>query len=139
MARSSFYDPTLGTTSNFLINYEELTGPDQQDQVSYEGNAGGTGIIGTKGDKAPLLLHLTGKCVHQVQKDMFLRYKALDTSFKFTDEDSNAYEVTMTGLAWVKKGCSYNQFDASMRRHYWTYTMELTIIRVISGEYAGLI
>lgn len=139
MAKCTFYDPVLGVTNTWLLNYEEMTGPDQQDQITYEGNAARTGIIGTMGDKAPLVMQMTGKCVHSVQYELFMRYKAMSNTFKFSDEDGNEYEVQMTGLTWTKKACSYNQFDGNMRRHYWAYSMQLTIIRVISGDLLGLI
>lgn len=138
MAKCSFYDPVTASGYTWHLNYLSCDGPSRPANVSYDSRSSGQGVIPTQGDYTPLVLVLKGTILKRSQYLAFWEYRHKDNSFRFTDEEGQEFEVTMTGFDCAKERTTYNPFDPDMRGHKWSYTMTLQILRVIDGDLEGV-
>lgn len=141
MARTpcEFYDPVTATTYEWPVNYLQQEGPARVANVSFDSQASSLGVIATEGEVSPLVLQLQGTILHKEQHLTFLAYFAKENTFRYTDEEGNEYEVTMDAYEPTKERVRWNPRDPLMRSHKWTYRMRLRVIRIISGDYVGVV
>lgn len=136
--KCQFYDPATDTTYTWHVNHEAKKGPSRVRNTNFESRAiPGFGVIGTQGDDQPLLVQLSGTIIHQAQFEAFHEFFNLSNTFRWTDEAGNEYEVTMTKYEPDQRRVHWNFADSNMRYHVWNWSMELWILRVISGELYG--
>lgn len=136
--RNTFLDPRTGHSYTWQINHteEEEGGVDRPTEVL--GRTDG-GYIVQQGAGGPLRLRMTGTILHQHQFDEFKNFVALcrTQTIHFTDFAGDSYEVVVTSWKPVRKRTLRNPRDSAIRLHYWTYTMELQVVRVIAGTWLG--
>ena len=137
--KNTFYNPVTLATYEWAINHTEQNGPSRESNTQYEGQSSDLGIIGFQGQDQPLIIELRGKILHKSQYLKFWEYRHITNTFKFTDFESNIYEVTMTGLVFEKRRVAWNFADAmNMPFHTYDYTMTLRVLTIISGDLFGL-
>lgn len=134
-----FHDPVGNTTYAWPVNYLSQEGPARVANVSFDSQANGLGVMATEGDISPLILSLSGTILHKAQHITFLTYFKMENTFRYTDEEGNEYEVTMDAYEPTKERVLWNPRDVNMRSHKWTYKMRLRVVRIISGDYYGVV
>lgn len=137
-----FTDPTNGETYPWPINHltEENAG---RSRAITRGAPTGTnvGLNRTQGDPSPVLLTLKGTMLTKAQRDETIRWwgKCDTHTIYFKDFEGAEYEVLITNFVPTRRAVARNQKDlANMPTWVIDYTIEMEVVRVISGPWAGV-
>lgn len=97
----------------------------------------GTRTIQQQGNLDALRFVYSGSILEKPQLVAMLDWLALceTQTIHFEDFEGDHYEVVITDFRPRRVWTARNPRDGSTR--YWTYKLELTVIRVISGTYVG--
>lgn len=136
-----FFDPATSETYAWVINHsdEEETGRDRS--VTIEANTGNVGLVKQQGELTPLTLRYTGTILTRAQLvTMNAWYTKCETrSIHFTDFAGDAYEVVITAFHPKRLRAALNPRDpVNAPLHYWTYTIEMMVLAVLGGTWAGM-
>lgn len=141
--REKFIDPrAVRPTYNFQVNHDEEETFGRTRNVTKTANTANTGLVRQQGARDALTLHLSGKLLHAAQHDeMWAWYELCDEqTIYFEDFVGTTFEVTITSFNPVRKRVVRNQADiANAPMHYWAYTLELDVVRIVSGPLSGVI
>jgi hypothetical protein len=139
MARVSnrFTDPATGAFYDWRINHDTEDEGGRERQITLSGNTSGLGLVRQQGEQTPLTLKYSGSILHLSQLQAFWHWFQLCQSqtIFFRDFYGDEYEVTITTFSPVRHR-GENRNDASIPHHYWTYTIEMQVLRVVSGTLA---
>jgi hypothetical protein len=93
-----------------------------------------------QGDDEAMVFRLSGTILHQAQYEKFIAYSAIgrSRSMWYTDFEGYIYEVMLSSFKARRSRTIRNPRDPSIRLHYYTYTMELHVIRAITGPWVGV-
>lgn len=141
-AIQQFHDPVVGDTYVWPINHDEEQDFGQARNISTEANTGNVGLIRMQGDKAPLKLRFSGRMLERSHRDAFLAWfqRCQYRTILFTDVEGTVFEVLITSFNPIRKRAVRNTRDlVNAPTFTWSYTLEMDVIRVISGPLAGLI
>lgn len=96
------------------------------------------GLVMQQGSDGPMILRFTGTILHASQFAAMRAYFNLSRTetIIFTDFAGDSYEVVITAFNPTRKRTLRNPRDVSIHLHYWTYTIELTVVRVLTGAWA---
>lgn len=135
MARDRFIDPTTGETYSFHVNHDAEEDSGRSRNIDLSGVTGGARLVRQQGMEEPLMLRWTGTILHRDQFREMWRFFALCEyhSIHVKDFDDQEYEVQITSFQPVRKR-GENRNDRSIPHHYWTYTLEMQVFTVISGD-----
>lgn len=139
--RDKFTNPANGEVYEFDIGHSSEEPTSKTRQVSNSANTANTGLIAQQGDVQPLVLKYSGTILKKSQHvEMWRWYQLCESqTIFFTDYDGNEYEVQITDFAPTRQATLRNPRDPqNAPLHYWTYTIAMQVIRVVSGELAGL-
>lgn len=139
--RNRFTNPSNGSFYDWQVNHSTESAFGKSRQITESANTANTGLIKQQGDSAPLRMKLQGTIFHKAQHEEFVKYWQLCESqtIIFKDFTGDEYEVLIVSYDPVRKRTVRNPRDfANAPLWYWTYEMELEVIRVISGTWAGV-
>jgi hypothetical protein len=142
MSRNRFTNPADGTFYDWQVNHSDEGGFGKDRQIAYSANTANTGLIEQQGDATPLLIKLTGTIFHKHQIEEFIKFWKLceNQTVYFKDFAGEEYEVLITSFVPVRKRTVKNPRDfAHAPLWYWTYELELNVVRVISGLWVGVV
>jgi hypothetical protein len=139
MARNRFSDPRTGQFYDWPINHSDEDQFGRDRGVTLEANTGNVGLVKQQGDLTPLTLRLQGTILTRAQYQAMLNWFALcnTQSINFTDFAGDSYEVTITSFMPVRKRTLRNPRDPGAPLWYWTYTIEMMVLTVLSGAWVG--
>lgn len=141
MARNRFTNPADGSFYDWQVNHSDEGQFGKARSITESANTANTGLIKQQGDSSPLQMKLTGTILHKNQHEQFIHYWQLcetQTIF-FKDFAGEEYEVLITAYQPVRKRTVKNPRDfKNMPLWYYTYELELEVIRVISGAWDGV-
>lgn len=137
--RNLFIDPRTGAQYAWQVNHDTEESVGRQRPVTSITTTNGTGRIVQQGDEAPLKLKLSGTILHAAQFAQMRAFYDLSRTqtIIFQDFAGDRYEVVIDDFEPLRKRTARNPRDSSIGLHYWTYTIEMTVVRVISGAWAG--
>lgn len=126
-----------GTAYDWQINHDEEEVFGKRRTIEHTASVAGFGVARQQGEDAPAAIRLSGKILHQAQVTQFdywmarCRYETVH----FRDFAGDEYEVVITAFEPKRVRTIANPRDrANAPLWYWTYTMEMEVIRVISGS-----
>lgn len=139
MPRNLFINPNTGATYAWEINHtdEQETGRDRQ--LDFEANTGNVGLVKQQGELTPLVFRYTGTILTSAQLAAMLSWFRLceTQSIYFRDFAGDEYEVTISAFHPLRKRTLRNPRQRELL-HYWSYTIELVVLKVRAGAWAGL-
>ncbi len=139
--RDSFIDPKTAFTYEWHIGHESEAAVGKKRAVTHSANTANTGLVRQQGDVQPLILKYEGKILHLKQyEEMFRFYELCETqTIIYRDYMGEEYEVLITEFSPQRLATVKNPKDfANAPRHYWKYTIEMEVVRVIKGALEGL-
>jgi hypothetical protein len=139
--RDTFTDPLTGATYPWLIGHDTEDSAGKQRQIQESANTANTGLVKQQGDTTPVILKYSGKILHLSQLQQFWKWFELceTQTIYFSDYAGDTYEVIITDFSPVRKATVRNPKDfANAPFWYWTYSISMEVIRVISGSMAGV-
>lgn len=126
-----------GTTYDWHVNHDEEENFGKRRNIEHTANVSGWGLIRQQGDDSPVVIRLSGKILHRAQITQFdywmarCRYE----SIHFRDFAGEEYEVIITAFEPKRVRTLFNPRDqTNAPLWYWTYTMEMEVLRVVSGS-----
>lgn len=140
MGRNRFTDPATAASYDWLINHDEEEQIGRDRGITYEANTGNVGLVVQQGELTPIVLKLSGKILEQSQLDQFIDWFDLcqHHSIYFTDFAGDSYEVIISVFTPKRLRTLRNPRGGTINpRHYWSYTMEMSVLSVRAGVWAG--
>ena len=141
VVRNRFTDPATGSFYDWQVNHSTESSFGKTRQISESANTANTGLVKQQGDAQPLRMKLQGTILHLKQKEEFQRFWELceTQTIIFRDFTGAEYEVIITQFDPVRKRTVKNPRDfKNAPLWYWTYELEMEVIRVISGDWEGV-
>lgn len=140
---NQFIDPKPGgrTTYPWPINHSEEEEFGKRRNVENTATTDGTGLVKQQADDSPLVIRLKGTILTKAQHDEFIAWWILCESqtIRFTDFNSNSFEVTITEYLPTKKRLARNPRDlANWPHHKVEYTLEMQVISILAGSWVGV-
>lgn len=144
--RNRFYDPATGQSYDWHINHSDEDQHGKQRNIEHTGITGGftggsIGLVRQQGAASPTLLSYSGTIFHAAQYaamwDYFQRCES--RSIHFRDFEGHEYEVQIVAFEPKRQRTLKNPRDSSIPLHYWTYSIRMEVLRVISGPLTGLV
>lgn len=146
--RNRFYDPKTGQEYLWHINHSEESEHGQERSIehtavtghSFGGGGGAVGLVRQQGAVSPLVLEYSGTIFHSAQYSAMWDYygRCEDRTLHFRDFEGNEYEVLIISFKPNRKRTLKNPRDNSAPLHYWTYSLRMEVLRVISGPLVGV-
>lgn len=136
-----FVNPSNSTEYVWPINHSEEDSVGKRRNIQESANTGNTGLVKQQGDQVPLVLKYTGTILKKSQVAAFIEWFQLCDSqtIYFYDFAGDQYEVIITAFEPIRLRTIKNPKDqANAPFHYWHYSIEMEVIKVISGVWAGV-
>lgn len=134
--RDCFTDPATGDEYNWHVNHNVEQAFGKQRNVERTARTGFQGYVRQQGDDGPLILQFQGEILHRAQyQQMWHFYHLCETqTIYFTDFFGDEAEVQITHFTPTRVRVAKNPSDPSIPFHRWDYTIEMDVVRVISGD-----
>jgi len=139
--RNRFTNPSNGSFYDWAVNHSTENAFGKTRQISESANTANTGLIKQQGDSEPLRIKVAGTIFHLAQHEQFIDWWQLseNQTILFRDFTGDEYEVIVTSYTPVRKRTVKNPRDfKNAPLWYWTYEMEMEVIRVVKGAWAGV-
>lgn len=123
------------------LNHTDEDPVGKKRNISYGANTAGTGLIKQQSDSSPLVLRWKGRILEESQNQAFWEWFQLCESQTIYVEDfaGAQYEVTISDYEPTRRGVVRNSRGGTTNPDYiYEYTLEMQVIRVISGPAAGI-
>lgn len=135
--RDQFVDPQTGETYNFHVNHSDEDDSGRTRDIQHSANTGLTGLVRQQGNQTPLLMRWRGSILHTAQHEALWRWfqKCEDRTIILNDFAGDSYEIIITSFQPLRKRGENNN-DANAPLWYWSYTLEMEVVRVIDGALA---
>lgn len=139
LSRNRFTNPANGAFYDWHINHDEEDEGGRRRAIEYTAPTSNIGLVQQQGDDPPIMLKYTGKILHAAQHAQFIAFFNLcrTQTIIFTDFAGDSYEVIITAYVPKRVRTLRNQNDPTIPFHYWTYTVEMSVVRVIAGTWVG--
>jgi hypothetical protein len=140
--RNRFINPANGQVYDWPINHSEEEEAGQEKNIEHGGTTNRVGLVRQQGDPAPYVLRYSGTILNTAQFQAMTWWTSLTNyqSIHFRDFDDNLYEVIITQFKPTRHRTLRNPRDqASAPLHFWRYTIEMEVLRFISGDLVGMI
>jgi hypothetical protein len=134
-----FTDPRTAASYDWPLNYSEEEGFGKRRNITHGANTGQTGLVKQQGDDEPLIWKVRGSILTEAMLIEIWRWWQLSKSqtIYFRDFAGDEYEVIFTSFEPTRKRVLRNPKDpTNAPNHYWTYEIEMEVIRIISGPLA---
>lgn len=128
-------------TYSWDVNYNTEDGFNARRELEVTPNTAGTGFIVQQGADQPMAISFSGKFTKPDQHRQFIAYyaKCKFQSIYFRDFETQLYEVMMTAYLPKRTRAARNPRGGEQAKfHYYEYSMEMTVLRVISGDWVGV-
>lgn len=139
--RVKFIDPAPGGlgTYSWTINYSEEEGFGKRRNIERTATTSGIGVVRQQGSDEPLSIRVTGVILHHAQHQAMIQFYTVGRSrtIIFEDFEGSRFEVLPVEFQPRRVRAAHNPRDPDARLHYWTYTLELDVFRVLSGPWVG--
>lgn len=141
VVHNKFTDPApAGARPEYVwpLNHDEESESGRERAVDSSQNVTGTRTIQTQGELTPIRLSFQGKILLQAQLVEMLAWVNLceTRTIILTDFAGDQYEGLITSFKPRRVRVVSNSRQPD-KPWYWTYTLEFTVVRVISGVWAG--
>lgn len=140
VVHNQFIDVAAGGRAPYTwpINHEEEDELGRERSVEASANIAGTRTIQSQGDLGPMRFAFTGTILEQGQvNEMWEWVKICDSrTIHFIDFAEDRYEVVITAFKPKRVRVALNSRQPD-RPWKWTYRIEMTVVRVVSGSMAG--
>lgn len=139
MARTpnQFQDPAaVVTTYSWAINHSEEEDFGRDRQIEHSAPTSGVGLIRQQGEESPLVYRIAGTIFAEAQVTEFWEWFTLcrTQTIYFHDFAGDSYEVLISSFKPTRHRTIRNPKDfANAPLHFWRYTMEMEVVRVIDG------
>lgn len=137
--RVQLLDPAPGGLGAYAwqVNYSEENEFGQARGYTTTQSADGTSMIVQQAGEEAMTLSLSGTILSRAQHQKFVQYfhRGRWQTLLFTDFEGFQYEVLMKSYKPLRKRTLSNPRDPSIRLHYYTYTLELLVVRVATGDW----
>lgn len=131
--RAQFQDPAPGGLGvyTWTVMWTEEEGRDQRRALERTAITSGVGFVRQQGEDTPMTFKFTGTILNASQKAAFDSYYEVSRArtIFFLDFENVRHEVMFTAWNPQRKRTLHNPRDASIPLHYWTYSLELEVIR----------
>jgi hypothetical protein len=143
MARSPnvFTNPANGATYTWPINHSEEEAVTKSRQMSDGASTDNIGLIPQQGAPTPMILSWKGSILTKAQLDAIISwYELCETQTIYVQDFSGArYEVLITDFDPQRVAVARNPRDpANAPLWYWTYTLTMRVLKVLSGDWLGV-
>lgn len=141
MPRDKFIDPLTADSYEFQVNHNDENEGGQAREISHLANTGNVGLVRSQGDKTPMVLSWTGTILHASQyAEMWRWFELCETqSIYLEDFAGDKYEIQITAFRPHRKRVVRNSKDPSIPYHYWTYTLEMEVLKILEGDLEGVV
>lgn len=139
--RDTFIDPKTGGKYEWQVGHDTEGATGKKRNITHSANTHGTGLVRQQGDVQPLVLKYEGKILHLKQYEEFWRFFELceTQTIIYHDYMGEEFEVLITEFDPTRLPTVKNPKDfAHAPFHYWKYTIEMEVVRVIKGALTGL-
>lgn len=137
--RVQLFDPAPGGIGAYAwkVNYSEENEFGESRAYTTGQSADGTALLVQQAGEEPMTISLTGTILERAQHRKFVEFfhRGRLQTLIFTDFEGFQYEVLMKAYKPLRKRTLSNPRDTSIRLHYYTYTMELLVVRVATGDW----
>lgn len=140
--RCQLVDPAPGGAGVYAweTNYDTEDSFGSRRNVQRTATTNGVNVVRQQGDDEPIVIKVQGvilrKNQHQRFIDMFVAGKS--RTLHFIDFEGHEYEVLLLAYLPTRQRTSRNPADPTILLHYYKYTMEMEVTRVISGPWVAL-
>lgn len=120
------------------VGYNEEGEFGQRRNLEAIANTAGTGYVVQQGQDEPQAISVSGKFTTKAQHQQFIRFfkRGKLQSMIFEDFEGAQYEVLITAYLPKRMRASRNpRGGASAMYHYYSYTLEMMVLRVITGDW----
>lgn len=141
MARWTFTNPATGATYPFPVNPSEEEEFGKRRNIEHSAPTSGVGLIRQQGDDDPLVLKVKGTIFHRDQVVQMIAWQQLTRTqtIYLTDHAGDQYEILITAFLPQRQRTIRNPRDyANAPLWFWKYSLEMEVLRVISGVWAGV-
>lgn len=143
MARTParFTNPITSATYDWPINHNEEEDSGRVSEMTFEANSSNVGLVGTQGELQPLVLKYQGTILTEAQVIAMLGWFALcrTQTIYYTDPAGDQYEVVIASFLPRRQRVARNQRDlVNAETFIWKYTIEMAVVRVISGLWTAV-
>lgn len=139
--RCKLIDPSPGGlgTYDWQVNYNEEGEFGRARNLDVTTTTNGAVMIVQQGEDDPLKISVQGTILHANQHNEFVGYfkKSKLQSLIFQDFEGHQYEVMLESYKPKRLRTIRNPRDPSIPLHYYTYSMDMLVLRVISGPWVG--
>lgn len=139
---NKFINPATGDTYEWQINHHEEGEFGRSRAISRTAmSKSGTGLGRQQGDDSPMVQQLKGVILRKAQRDTFIAWYALcqTQTIYFEDFAGERYEVIIASFKPTRRAVARNHQDlANMPTWVYDYTMDLEVIRALTGPWAGV-
>lgn len=136
VTRCKFEDPVGGGTYTWARNHEAEQEQGLQTNIQATSTTSGNRRIKQQSDDDVFKLTYTGRITVRDQYVQFWFWRAVSKAHTiyFTDFDGQKYEVQITDLKTQRVRQMSAAAGSDPTHHYWTYTIEMTVYRFITGD-----
>lgn len=139
--RNRFDDPAGNVASyDWQVNHSEEGDVGREPNIENGAPTSNVGMIVQEGADNPLVLRVRGTILHAAQHEEFLVWRRLSRAqtIYFTDFAGDSYEVIITRYVSTRHRTIRNPRDqANMPFYFRRYEMDMQVVRVIAGAWAG--
>lgn len=123
----------------FPINHETEDEFGGERSIEHTAPTSNVGAVRQQGDDGPLVMRLQGRILHKAMHQTLQNFfeQSRTRTMRFRDFEGEEYEVLITAYKAKRQGVVLNSKDlTNARLHIYSYTLQMEIIRVISGTWA---
>lgn len=135
-----FTDPAGDrATYSWVVNHSDEEDFGKERSIETGANTANTGLVRQQSDDKPMVIRVQGTILHAAQHQEFIAWWKLcgSQTIYFTDFAGDEYEVLLTSYRPLRKRTIRNPRDyANAPLWYWTYEMEMQVIRFRNGPWA---
>lgn len=144
MARlaQKFVNPANGDEYTWPVNHSDENEAGVARQVTTSANTGNNALVMQQGDEQPLVFQIAGTIFAKSQLEAFKNWYLLcrTQTIDWHKYTGDVYAVQITSFKPKEQRVVRNPKDsANAALWIWKYTMELTVVSVKSGVWAGIV
>lgn len=139
--RVKFIDPAPGGLGvySWPVNYTEEEEFGRARNIERTATTNLMGGVKQQGDEGPMVHRVTGTILHAGQHQAFINFYNVchHHTVVYEDFEGHQYEVLITAYKPTRQRTLRNPRDPSIDKHFYRYTVEMEVVRVISGPWIG--
>lgn len=139
--RERFTNPANASYYDWPINHDEEAEFGKGRNIEHGANTANTGFVRQQSDDSPLVIKISGAILTVAQHEEFRDWFILSEgqTIYFRDFYGDEYEVIFTAYKPTRKRTVRNPQGGTVNPYHWyRYDIEMEVVRVISGTWAGV-